>query len=432
MKGKLEAASECDQPKPLTNSTKTMESKMSYYYYYNGSSSTMLIKDQMTPLRIKQQPHGSSHSQPKMKPLMRKVQVVYYLSRNGQLEHPHFMEVVLSAPNLQHLRLKDVLERLTALRGRDMPALYSWSCKRSYKHGYVWNDLAENDVIYPTEGYDEYVLKGSELVQGCTDKLEALQLSKPTASGAKQSSGRVLTLTRNALPRADAEKIEDEEEEEEDENSSYSFSTNTPPSRCSVGISTDDIHLIPTTREVSVSPPPVSTSSSDSKVIEPAIQPGRNSVLLQLIACGSSTIGLSTKCGQRPKQITLKEDTAAGFLNQVIKCHSPVAKAADQDDEGVVMIECMSENPRFGGFQAKNKEYFSGSIVEAMAAAEERVAGTPSGLKRSNSFTEERSKKQTILEEQISEEVRNERQKMMTGKCIPRLKKPAAASNLKF
>lgn len=30
----------------------------------------------------------------------RKVPVVYYLSRNGQLEHPHFMEVPLSSDGL--------------------------------------------------------------------------------------------------------------------------------------------------------------------------------------------------------------------------------------------------------------------------------------------------------------------------------------------
>lgn len=29
----------------------------------------------------------------------RKVPVVYYLTRNGQLEHPHFMEVTLSSPD---------------------------------------------------------------------------------------------------------------------------------------------------------------------------------------------------------------------------------------------------------------------------------------------------------------------------------------------
>ena len=34
---------------------------------------------------------------------------------------------------------------------------------RNYKSGYVWNDLSENDVVYPAEGY-EYVLKASQLV----------------------------------------------------------------------------------------------------------------------------------------------------------------------------------------------------------------------------------------------------------------------------
>uniref|UniRef100_A0A7N0V3X9 SOSEKI DIX-like domain-containing protein n=1 Tax=Kalanchoe fedtschenkoi TaxID=63787 RepID=A0A7N0V3X9_KALFE len=292
-----------------------------------------------------------------MKPVMRKVPVVYYLPRNGQVEHPHFMEVILSAPNLYHLHLKDVMERLTALRGPDMPARYSWSCKRSYKNGYVWK--AENDVIWPAEGADEYVLKGSELVHGHTDKTEALHIIKPNPSDfhprAKQGSSRVL--------RADAEKMEEEEAEEE--NSSNSLWTSTPPSRFSVGISTDDIHLITSQRD-SVSQPQVSTPSySDKDIDPPVVQPGRNSVLLQLIACGSSTIA---KCGQRPKQITLREQ------RQVTKCNSLKGVVEDDDDDGVAeMIECMLANPRFGGFQTENKEYFSGSIVEAMAAEGERA-----------------------------------------------------------
>lgn len=34
---------------------------------------------------------------------------------------------------------------------------------RSYKNGYVWNDMTENDVVYASEG-SEYVLKGSEII----------------------------------------------------------------------------------------------------------------------------------------------------------------------------------------------------------------------------------------------------------------------------
>ncbi|KAL1323569.1 hypothetical protein AAHE18_13G025600 [Arachis hypogaea] len=89
----------------------------------------------------------------------RKVPVIYYLSRNRQLEHPHFMEVPVSSP--EGLYLRDVIDRLNALRGRGMASLYSWSCK-SYKNGFVWHDLFEDDLILPAHG-NEYVLKGSEL-----------------------------------------------------------------------------------------------------------------------------------------------------------------------------------------------------------------------------------------------------------------------------
>ncbi|KAM1157819.1 hypothetical protein ACFX15_027864 [Malus domestica] len=58
----------------------------------------------------------------------RKVPVVYYLSMNGQLEHPHFMEVHLSSP--RGLFLRDVINRLNLLRGKGMALMYSWSSKR--------------------------------------------------------------------------------------------------------------------------------------------------------------------------------------------------------------------------------------------------------------------------------------------------------------
>ncbi|KAK3018948.1 hypothetical protein RJ639_003590, partial [Escallonia herrerae] len=92
----------------------------------------------------------------------RKVPVVYYLCRNRQLEHPHFIEVPLSSSDGLHLR--DVINRLNVLRGRGMASIYSWSCKRSYKNGFVWHDLCEDDVILPAHG-NEYVLKGSELFE---------------------------------------------------------------------------------------------------------------------------------------------------------------------------------------------------------------------------------------------------------------------------
>ncbi|CAK9179240.1 unnamed protein product [Ilex paraguariensis] len=99
--------------------------------------------------------------EPKSKTDRRVVPVVYYLCRNGHLEHPHFVEVSLSSS--QGLYLKDVTNRLNFLRGKGMADMYSWSSKRSYKNRYVWHDLSENDLIHPINGH-EYVLKGSELL----------------------------------------------------------------------------------------------------------------------------------------------------------------------------------------------------------------------------------------------------------------------------
>ncbi|KAF8654016.1 hypothetical protein HU200_062158 [Digitaria exilis] len=92
----------------------------------------------------------------------KRVAVVYYLCRNRHLEHPHFIEVPLSSPE-EGLYLRDVFNRLNVLRGKGMAAMYSWSCKRSYKNGFVWHDLSEDDLVLPAQG-NEYILKGSELL----------------------------------------------------------------------------------------------------------------------------------------------------------------------------------------------------------------------------------------------------------------------------
>ncbi|CAD6225664.1 unnamed protein product [Miscanthus lutarioriparius] len=90
------------------------------------------------------------------------VTVVYYLCRSGRhLEHPHMMELQLASPN-QALYLRDVIYRLDALRGKGMATMYSWSCKRRYKTGFVWHDVMEDDMLLPAQE-SEYVLKGSLL-----------------------------------------------------------------------------------------------------------------------------------------------------------------------------------------------------------------------------------------------------------------------------
>ncbi|XP_066310005.1 protein SOSEKI 1-like [Miscanthus floridulus] len=92
---------------------------------------------------------------------VRRINVVYFLSRGGRTDHPHLFRV-------NHLnraggvRLRDVKRWLSELRGKDMPDNYSWSYKRKYKAGYVWQDLKDDDLITPVSD-NEYVLKGCDV-----------------------------------------------------------------------------------------------------------------------------------------------------------------------------------------------------------------------------------------------------------------------------
>ncbi|KAG6535572.1 hypothetical protein ZIOFF_000594 [Zingiber officinale] len=136
-------------------------------HFATATARTMALassRGRMEPLRQwKDQDTSPERTKVWKEPKPRKVAVVYYLSsRSGQLEHPHFMEVTLSSAD--GLYLRDVIDRLSFLRGKGMTNLYSWSSKRSYKNGFVWHDLTEDDLIHPTHGH-EYVLKGSELFQ---------------------------------------------------------------------------------------------------------------------------------------------------------------------------------------------------------------------------------------------------------------------------
>ncbi|KAI5069198.1 hypothetical protein GOP47_0015499 [Adiantum capillus-veneris] len=109
----------------------------------------------------------SSTTPPTAVALPKKVQVVYFLSyRGGLLEQPHLMEISLSSS--RGLCLRDVKVRLASLRGVT-PSSFSWSYKRSYKEGFVWQDLeSDNDLIFPTHNGSEYVIKGCRTESSCT------------------------------------------------------------------------------------------------------------------------------------------------------------------------------------------------------------------------------------------------------------------------
>ncbi|KAL7089971.1 hypothetical protein ACP275_12G010200 [Erythranthe tilingii] len=410
--------------------------------------------------------HNNQTSSPERLATFKKVQIVYYISRNGHLQHPHYIEVSHLAH--QHLRLKDVLDRLTVLRGKGMPSLYSWSCKRSYKNGYVWNDLALNDVVYPSEGA-EYVLKASELLLPSTEKLHHLQIGNAQEfqfgggdAAAAQDASEVHPK-RKSLPSKRQDQYHQYEENvaaaENEEEEEYEAGK-TVHTRCSTGVSTEvieelkpKIHRkntnINNRTEInldanSFSSPPSTTSptlsdhsnneisiidnvnvNSKRFVIEDGDPVGnepmlsRNSMLFSLIACGGSAPSFRKTAPPLPPTPPRK---SGGSLHRGVVCKAAaaarVAVEDEEEEEEVVMIKYMSENPRFGNMQSEEKEYFSGSIVESITT-EERLGGP--GLKKSSSYNQERSKKCGIqAEEEAEEEVKKE--KGIIGKCMPRKK----------
>ncbi|GFZ02735.1 UPSTREAM OF FLC protein [Actinidia rufa] len=90
----------------------------------------------------------------------RRIYVLYFLSRDGRIEHPHLISIRPLSRN--GVRLRDVKRWLSKFRGKDMPDAFAWSYKRKYKSGYVWKDLLDEDLITPISD-NEYVLKGSEI-----------------------------------------------------------------------------------------------------------------------------------------------------------------------------------------------------------------------------------------------------------------------------
>ena len=257
------------------------------------------------------------------------------------------------------------------------------------------------------------------------ERLQQLQISNrvPTFQEpilhAKQKSP-TFTLTRHRgaqeAERAAYEEQEfDEEEEEEEEyeldeeKSSYTSST-TPHSHCSRGVSTDELEDQATNNQEpqkTFSQPAQQDSSllatcsilsekqnksknctskrfEDGDPVATESPPSRNSVLLQLIACGNLAV---TKAKNVP---TMKQPVPNNVAKKSENLHRGIlytsAVKVAEDDQ---LIGCMYENPRFGNLQAEEKEYFSGSVLESMNS-ENRVVADQPVLKKSNSYNEER------------------------------------------
>ncbi|KAK9050818.1 hypothetical protein SSX86_030212 [Deinandra increscens subsp. villosa] len=81
-----------------------------------------------------------------------------------------------------------------------MAASYSWSSKRSYKNGFLWHDLAENDFIYPAHCQGN-IQKGSELFDA-RDSLFRFKSDEALSSISKKvsSSETLISVDEFQLP----------------------------------------------------------------------------------------------------------------------------------------------------------------------------------------------------------------------------------------
>lgn len=199
------------------------------------------------------------------------------------------------------------------------------------------------------------------------------------------SKSKVAVLNGSRCPQQKESEDQYEEYSEElldGEKTSYTSSTTTPHSRCSRGVSTeelDEVVLITNPLNSNTTLADKLKQREDRRVNYPkrlvegpvsltSAAPSRYSVLLQLIACGSSGSEFKEK----------QQETRLSNVGTSKRRESNV-----HEDDSI----CVSENPRLlGNLQSEEKEYFSGSIVESMKANRQ----TDPVLKKSNSYNEER------------------------------------------
>ncbi|XP_039145287.1 protein UPSTREAM OF FLC-like isoform X2 [Dioscorea cayenensis subsp. rotundata] len=220
----------------------------------------------------------------------------------------------------------------------------------------------------------EYVLKGSELFHGSS--------SSSSSSVARHNPKSM----QNPNP---IHYVETEEEEEAEEDHDKSNNERTAKQQTEIQLGDD-------------SSPPSSSSSDPAAESVPIL----NSVLRQLVTCGGAGGRAQSKRSHHGLRIKAVSRLA-------------LASRAEEEEE----IKCMSENPRFGKSQGEEKEYFSGSIVEAIASAQQRSETEPPRLKKSSSLNEERSLKAGIGEVDEEQDGGGGGGGCVKGKCIPGRKK---------
>ncbi|KAF3782159.1 hypothetical protein EJ110_NYTH35065 [Nymphaea thermarum] len=342
----------------------------------------------------------------------RKVPVVYYLCRNGQLEQPHFMEVPLSSSD--GLYLRDVTNRLNSLRGKGIASMYSWSSKRSYKNGFVWHDLSENDFIYPIHGH-EYVLKGSEIViplptakvsSVSNSFMESKQLNElsleASCSSSTGRSGDSGPVSSRKIPDATEYKVYKAECPAEFYAKATDASTQTEDRRrqfrkeAALAISVAE--PAPTELNAEEVSPPASTSSASSGT-DGKDQPEPESLETLMKADGRlRCLRIVEEEEEEAPELSVRAVNharvrASTVLMQLISCGSMPADrpklphSGSQGHRKARSAEAECVNPT--RMQLEEREYFSGSLIETQRKEQRALEGAPR-LKRSSSYNADR------------------------------------------
>ncbi|CAH8296599.1 unnamed protein product [Eruca vesicaria subsp. sativa] len=376
-------------------------------------------------------------TEPRHKPTVnRKVPVVYYLCRNGQLDHPHFIEVTLSSTD--GLYLKDVINRLNDLRGKGMASLYSWSSKRSYKNGFVWHDLSEEDFIFPVQG-QEYVLKGSEVLDSSSCLLSNPRSLLGTTSfrdTEKQNSGDDVPPATSRRRNQSWSSVDLSEYKVYKATESISESTSQlgadastqteerrrrrkPPPPPAASFENQSTEL---SRD-EISPPP---SDSSPETLENLIKADGRLILRQEESSGENRTVESFSSGRMRASAVLMQLISCGTMSfkecgpVLLKDHGlsltgPSTVRRGAGDNGMERVE--KELEGLGRVKLEDKEYFSGSLIESK---EELV---PTALQRSSSYNADRSSGMGPTTENDEEEA------VVRAKCIPRKPKSVALRN---
>ncbi|CAH9147846.1 unnamed protein product [Cuscuta epithymum] len=127
---------------------------------------------------------------------VRKLHIIYFISRKGRTEHPHLFRVHHLSRHGVHLR--DVKRWLGELRGKELPSSFAWSYKRKYKTGYVWQDVVDDDLLTPISD-NEYVLKGSEITSSTPTKEKGAPMQKELEFEGHNRDDSKLQLTKEEI-----------------------------------------------------------------------------------------------------------------------------------------------------------------------------------------------------------------------------------------